>query len=322
METLTFTLPARPPFRLDLTVWALRRRPDNAVDRWDGRVYRRVLVLEGGPLDVAVTQIAPTDHAQLQVTATGAGLRLSAAPRLTAILESMLGLQVDLEPFYGLAATDVRLSALAERFRGLKPPRFPTPFEALVNAVACQQITLTFGIRLLNRLAETYGPVAYEGDGDGQAPAFPRPCDLATADLDALRRLRFSRQKARALLELAQAVTAGRLDLDALAALDDATVVNRLCELRGVGRWSAEYVLLRGLGRLGVFPGDDVGARNNLRRWLGLPGPLDYAGVHDTLGRWRPYAGLVYLHLLVDRLAAAGHVLPCAGEASPRSARG
>jgi DNA-3-methyladenine glycosylase II len=69
----------------------------------------------------------------------------------------LLGLQVDLEPFYRLAATDVRLSALAERFRGLKPPRFPTLFEALVNAIACQQITLTFGIRLLNRLAERYG---------------------------------------------------------------------------------------------------------------------------------------------------------------------
>ena len=47
LDTLTFTVPARPPFRLDLTVWALRRRPDNAVDRWDGGVYRRTLVLQG-----------------------------------------------------------------------------------------------------------------------------------------------------------------------------------------------------------------------------------------------------------------------------------
>jgi DNA-3-methyladenine glycosylase II len=47
-----------------------------------------------------------------------------------------------------------------------------------------------------------------------------------------------------------------------------------------VGRWTAEYVLLRGLGRLAVFPGDDVGARNNLRRWLGQPVSLDYAGAH------------------------------------------
>jgi DNA-3-methyladenine glycosylase II len=220
----------------------------------------------------------------------------------------LLGLQVDLEPFYGLAAADVRLSALAEQFRGLKPPRFPTLFEALVNAIACQQITLTFGIRVLNRLAERYG--LEQSTEHGPARAFPRPCDLAAADPDALRSVGLSHQKARAIVELAQAITAERLDLDALASLDNATTVTRLCQLRGVGRWTAEYVLLRGLGRLEVFPGDDVGARNNLRRWLGLPDALDYTSVHEAVAAWQSYAGLVYLHLLVDRLAAAGQVMP------------
>jgi DNA-3-methyladenine glycosylase II len=308
LDTLTFTLPARPPFRLDLTVWALRRRPDNAVDRWDGGVYRRTLVLHGMPLEIAVIQTAPPDRAQLQVTATGAGLGRIAEPKLRAILCSLLGLDIDLEPFYRLASTDVRLLALAERFRGLKPPRFPTLFEALVNGIACQQITLTFGIRVLNRLADRYG-LALSGD-HGQARAFPRPCDLADVDPDALRTLGFSHQKGRAIVELAQAIAAGRLDLDALVPLDDAPAVERLCQLRGVGRWTAEYALLRGLGRLQVFPGDDVGARNNLRRWLALSDSLDYASVHDAVAPWQPYAGLVYLHLLLDRLAAAGHVTP------------
>lgn len=308
MDTLTFTLPARPPFRLDLTVWALRRRPENAVDRWDGGVYRRTLVQHGRPLEIAVLQTAPPDRAQLQVTARGAGLGPGVEASLRAILCCLLGLQVDLGPFYGLAATDVRLSGLAERFRGLKPPRFPTLFEALVNAIACQQITLTFGIRILNRLAERYG-AAWSRD-HRQVYGFPRPCDLAAADPDALRSQGFSHQKARAIVELAQAITAERLDLDMLASLDDATAVERLCELRGVGRWTAEYVLLRGLGRLNVFPGDDVGARNSLRRWLGLPDSLDYASVHEAVAPWQSYAGLVYLHLLVDRLASAGQVMP------------
>jgi DNA-3-methyladenine glycosylase II len=78
-----------------------------------------------------------------------------------------------------------------------------------------------------------------------------------------------------------------------------------LTSLSGIGRWSAEYVLLRGLGRLHVFPGDDVGARNNLARWLGLESPLDYGAVRRAVSRWQPYAGMVYFHLLLDRLAAA-----------------
>jgi DNA-3-methyladenine glycosylase II len=198
------------------------------------------------------------------------------------------------------------LGPLARRFRGLKPPRFLTVFEALVNGIACQQITLTQGIRLLNRLAERCGPSI--AVGDAPAPAFPRPEDLAGLEPEALRKLGFSGQKARALIELSGAAAAGRLDLERLASLDDAAAVAELCRLRGVGRWTAEYVLLRGLGRVHLFPGDDVGARNNLQRWLGLSGPLNYEGVRQAVTRWQPYAGLLYFHLLMDRLAEAGYV--------------
>ncbi|MGH8024665.1 MAG: hypothetical protein ACRED1_13835, partial [Limisphaerales bacterium] len=63
---------------------------------------------------------------------------------------------------------------------------------------------------------------------------------------------------------------------------------------------------LRGLGRLNVYPGDDVGARNNLHRWLKLRKPLDYDGVRRVTSRWQPWAGLVYFHMLLERLDAAG----------------
>ena len=68
-------------------------------------------------------------------------------------------------------------------------------------------------------------------------------------------------------------------------------VRQRLLEMRGVGRWTAEYVLLRGLGRLHIFPGDDVGAQKRLARWLGRSGPMDYAGVCRAVERWQPHAG-------------------------------
>jgi DNA-3-methyladenine glycosylase II len=55
----------------------------------------------------------------------------------------------------------------------------------------------------------------------------------------------------------------------------------------------AEYTFLRGLGRLHVFPGDDVGARKNVARRLGRAEPLDYAGPQRAVAGWRPYAGLV-----------------------------
>jgi DNA-3-methyladenine glycosylase II len=301
----SFELEPVAPFRLDLTAWTLRRRPDNVVDRWDGTTYRRVLPLPAGPVEVAVTQPGPPEAARLNVVIAGQPIRAAVRAAVTAALERLLGLGSDLTAFYRLAAHDRRLRPLAGRFRGMKPPRFATVFEGVVNAMACQQVTLTLGVRLLNRLAVAHGPAF--GEGDEAVHAFPRPADLAGLSPVDLRQLGFSRQKGRAMIELARAVAEGRLDLDGLAALPDDEAVERLRELRGVGRWTAEYVLLRGLGRTHIFPGDDVGARNNLRRWLGLTTPLEYDGVRRALSRWDGYAGLVYFHLLLDRLAA-GHL--------------
>ena len=314
MSRLTYSLKPVPPFRLDLAAWVLRRRPENPIDRWDGRCYRRALAVEGGPVEVAVTQTGPPEAPRLRVAVEGERAGPGTRPAVTAALERSLGIRIDLATFGRLASRDVRLKPLARRFRGMKPPRFPTVFECLVNGIACQQLTLTQGIRLLGRLAGDYGLVV-EGR-EGPARAFPRPEDLAGREPEELRPLGFSRQKARALIDLARAVAEGRLDLEAMAAEPDEIVVDRLCRLRGVGRWTAEYVLLRGLGRLHIFPGDDVGARNNLQRWLEAPAFLDYKGVHQALAPWRAHAGLIYFHLLLDRLAETGAIT--AREAQPR----
>lgn len=313
MACNTFELQPVPPFRLDLTVWTLRRRPHNIVDRWDGRTYRRVLTLPIGSTEVAVTQLGSPELPRLHVAAegqlNGAALRADA----TAALERLLGLRTDLTGFYQFAAPVRRLGPLAQRFRGMKPPRFATVFEGVVNAMACQLVTLTLGVHLLNRLAVAYGTSI--GEGGEAVHAFPRPEELARLTPPAFRQLGFSHQKGRAIIELAQSVAEGRLDLEGFADLPDDEAATRLCELRGVGRWTAEYALLRGLGRTHVFPGDDVGARNNLQHWLQLAEPLDYAGVRKVLSRWEGYAGLVYFHLLLDRLAEAGHL----GEPSPEA---
>ena len=94
-----------------------------------------------------------------------------------------------------------------------------------------------------------------------------------------------------------------RLDLTAwaLRRRSNNAAIERLTSLRGIGRWTAEYVLLRGLGRLHVFPGDDVGAHNKLRHLFGIDTFLDYEAVHQLVARWHPYAGVVYFHLLLTR---------------------
>jgi DNA-3-methyladenine glycosylase II len=300
VDEISFQVAPHPPFRLDLTAWALRRRPDNAIDRWDGRAYRRTLALGDAPAELTVVEQGGTDG-RLAVTLQGPRLGPSGEPTVRAALARLLGVDLDLSGFYRLADGDRFLRPLAERFRGLKPPRLPSLFEALVNAIACQQLTLTVGIRLLNRLAELHG----ESIGGGPH-GFPRPARLATIPPETLRSLGFSGAKARSIVAVAAGIEQGELDEGAVEGLDDAPALAKLQRLRGIGRWSAEYALLRGLGRLHVFPGDDVGARNNLARRLGIEGPLDYAAVREAVTPWQPYAGLVYFHLLLANLADRG----------------
>jgi DNA-3-methyladenine glycosylase II len=301
LSRITFDVTPTRPFRLDLTAWAARRRSGNAIDRWDGDVYRRTVVLHETPVDIAVEQAG----ARLHVCVTAGG-RVPSGARLhvTSILEHTLGLRLDLTDFYRFAGRDRKLRPLIERFRGVKPPRFPSLFEALLNAFACQQLSITVGLELLNRLARLCGRPSPEG----RAYAFPQPVAVASLRTDSLRRLGFNRAKARALIELAGHIANGRLDLEGFAKLDDDAAVAALCALSGVGRWTAEYVLLRGLGRVHIFPGDDVGAQNALRRWIGRTSVSTYDEVERALAPWRPWAGLIYFHLLLMGLAEAGQI--------------
>ena len=309
MGSVRFAIEVRTPFRLDLTVWALRRRAHNTIDAWDGATYTRTLVVDGTPVQVVVGQddTGDLDRTRLCVELRRRGDASSevGVAEVRHTIEQMLGLHVDLAGFYELAASDERLAGLARRFMGVRPPRFASVFEAFVNAVACQQLSLTVGIHLLDRLAAAYGP---EVTLHGATPGFPTPERLAAAEPSQLRRLGFSVAKARTILLLARQVASGALDLDGLALASAEQATATLIELPGIGRWSAEYVLLRGLGRLGVLPGDDVGARNNLRRHFRLPAHAGYDEIAALAKGWWPYGGMVYFHLLLDGLARAGEL--------------
>jgi hypothetical protein len=159
------------PFRLDYTVWTLRRRSRNEIDRWDGTTYRRIVMIGGRVTELAVRQSGSSAVPRITVTATPPLLTLSGRREARSIVNQLLGLQIDLAAWYRLA-----------------------------------------------------------------------------------------------------------------------------------------HVLLRGLARLHVFPGDDVGAQKSLARWLRRSRPLDYGGVSRALERWQPYAGMLYFHLLLDGLAKAGSV--------------
>lgn len=295
----------KTPFRLDFTVWALRRRLENIVDRWDSTTYKRAVVFNGETVEISVSQRGPAEKPLLEVTVSSTGVEFQ-EEEICTFVERTLGTNVDLSAFYRFGERKPKFESLIRRFCGLKPPRFPTTFEALVNGIACQQLTLSFGIQLLNRLSLKYGTML--DTPQGAVYSFPQPESLAKAKVENLREIGYSRNKALAIIDSSNKVANGELDLEALEKTDNRSALELLDSLRGVGPWTSAYVLLRGLGRTNIFPVDDVGGRRNLQRWLGKPAKLDAQGAKQVLSAWEPYGGLLYFHLLLENLRERGKI--------------
>lgn len=304
MLTSKFSLPACPPFRLDLTVWALRRRRRNIIDSWDGTRYTRVFSFCENPVKVTIEQ---QGRAPLINITT---LSLSPIPamqvNLTSLLNKMLGLKINLEPFYQFAKKEKKLLPLVKQFMGLKPPRFPSIFESLANAIACQQLSLEVAITLLNRLTQNYGLAFQEGDETHYA--FPNPQKIMHCRVQDLRELGFSYKKSEALIGLATAITMQKESFSQLEKKSSKDIENLLSELKGIGRWSIEYALLRGLGRTEIMPGDDVGLQRSLKQLFGFKDSPRYDTIQKVTEKWDPFAGLIYFHLLLKGLKEKGFI--------------
>jgi DNA-3-methyladenine glycosylase II len=305
LNQVTYRIHPVPPFRLDFTVWALRRRPDNIIDQWDGQTYRRALLSEDKVIRVEVKQNSEVDQPELLVSATGK-LSDTALKATSATLERILGTQIDLKEFYHFARQDKDLGPLILQFQGVKPPRFPTIFEALLNSISCQQITLSFCLKLLNRLVEKWGPSI--SSANIETWAFPEAHHMVGTEPDDLRSMGYSYNKARAILEIVELIVTKKLNLDEVIKLDDAAAISTLMQLRGVGHWTAEYTLLRGDGRTHIFPTGDAGAISNLRRWLNKDQAMTPQMLQSILSSWKPFVGLVYFHLLLRKLSELGYL--------------
>jgi len=285
------------PYRLDLTVSALRRLSSNVVDvLTSGGQYMRALDTPRGPVIARVSQ-ARADA----LTVTLSGDRRE-HERVLALVRRMLGVDRDVAHF-GRAATGIEwLRPLGERMLGVKPPRYPTLWEACVNAIIFQQISLHAANSVMRRLIVALG--LRVNTDETTLYAFPIPESFLRADDDILRAAGLSLGKRSTLRRVAEALEEGTLDeamLDERATPDAAELLR---EIKGIGPWTATVILLRGLGRLDVFPMNDSSVARNLALVSGSE-PVD---VENTIHSLSPQQGMLYYHLLLARLEARGEL--------------
>ncbi|MFN2385339.1 MAG: DNA-3-methyladenine glycosylase [Thermoanaerobaculia bacterium] len=304
-DSARFVFRPSPPYSLARTAARFTRWPE-AVDRFDGRTYRRLLPLGRSGLLVEVSQVGSARQPALSVRLRGAQAATPAARRAAErVVRIGLGAGLDARPFLHAFRDDALLGPLLARFRGLRIAGAPSLWEAIVTAVLSQQVSLIFAYNVRRELALAFG--ARRRLGGELFVAFPTPDAIARQTLRGLRRFRLSGAKAAALRRLGEEFASGELSEEAIERLPDEEAIEKLVELKGVGRWTAEIALLRGQGRADVFPGGDLGVVKYLAvGLLGHSARVTEREMREFAERWRPYRGLalMYAYAEINRRAA------------------
>jgi DNA-3-methyladenine glycosylase II len=221
---------------------------------------------------------------EVRITPVEGGVRVEPFDEvIEPVVSKLLGLELDLPPFYAFAEGDPVLADAVHLMPGFRPPLAPDPFEALVSSITAQQVSLHSAFAVRSRFIDRFGVLVEH------AVAFPTRERVASAKAEELTELGFSRRKAEYVLGIARA----DLDFDELSTLPDDGVKARLTALRGLGEWSADWFLARHLARPEAWPAGDLGLRKAVLAFYPEVTDVRAAGV-----RFHPFQNLSAHYLL------------------------
>jgi AraC family transcriptional regulator of adaptative response / DNA-3-methyladenine glycosylase II len=279
---ITLRLAYRPPYDWDHMRAFLSRGAIQGVEVVTARGYARAAPTRSGH---AILQIGPVADAHaLEVRIQGA--MPAELPPLLASIRRMFDLTADPARIAAAMRSDTLLRPLVACRPGLRIPGAWDPFECCVRAIVGQQIGVAAQNSALTRLVERFGqPI--EPQQSGITRLFPTPVMMAEANLDELALAGTLRE---ALRHLARGVCEKSIRFDA----PGEEVSRMLCALPGVGRWTAGYVELRGLGEPDAIPFGDLVLRRLASTGKKALTPM---ALEARAEDWRPFRGYAAFHL-------------------------
>ncbi|MEM6805724.1 MAG: DNA-3-methyladenine glycosylase, partial [Bacteroidota bacterium] len=185
---------------------------------------------------------------------------------------------------------------LTRELYGLRVVGVPDLFEALSWAILGQQVNLSFAYSMKARLIEKYGSyLEYEGR---KFWAFPNPKTISKAHIDTLKSLSISQRKAEYLIEVAQQLVRGSFSKSSLLDLGKADLIEKeLCKIRGIGPWTAHYVMLRCLRIPQAYPVGDAGLQNAVKQRLQMDRKPSYDELYSLAENWKGWEAYATFYL-------------------------
>ena len=273
-----FTLPLPDHTRLDDLLRFHGRDPESVSERVRGTTLRKAAYFAGRPAVLSLA-FGPETVAVSLEGAHGPGA-MAEAHRAALRLLAWHGDPASFEEAH---------PTLARGREGLRVPLTLDPFEALVWAILGQQVNLAFAYALRRDLIRLAGTPVED------LVAHPEAARLAALDIGDLLARRFSRRKAEYVLDAAGKVADGTLQLEGLFTATRA--LKTILALRGCGPWTAQYVLMRGLGFRDCVPVGDSALTLALQRWFKLDERPDGPATTRLMAPFAPHRSLATFHL-------------------------
>ena len=296
-STLTRVIKPAAPYDFELTAGQPNYSRDQEFkteDYIDGS-YIRLLDLGDKAALARVESTGSVDDPELTIALTGNDLSDGDAERAGRQISWLLGCDQNLRPFYDAVGDDPVLSEVVEQFYGYHNTRTASVFEALVQAVMGQQIATAVARIVRNLLIQNYGVRAsIEGR---EWYAFPRADALATAEVADIRQLKLSVRKSEYIRGIAQAALESPDGFEGMHDLPDEEVINRMVALRGVGQWTAQWVLVRALARPDGFPIGDLALRRTVAGLYFDGAEINDAELLEFSYRWSPWRSYATAYL-------------------------
>jgi DNA-3-methyladenine glycosylase II len=291
----SFFISPESPFDFQRSAGIHGRFEKSLPDVYENGIYKRVLHLAVNPVLVLVTSKGTIEKPRLNVEVYPQ-LLAQEVKALKRLLCTMFAASFDFDKFYSVAKKDRLMKIVSRRLRGLRPVSPPTIFEASVIAITEQQISLDVAVAIRSRLIEKFGEVVkFEGRN---FYAFPTPAVLAKAKLNQMMAVGLSRNKALYINELSKKVAGKELDIEGLRKMDDETAIEELTKIKGVGPWTAEYTLIRGMGRVNSLPADDLGIQRAISEAYFKGKRIGSNEVRRILSKFSPFSGIAAFYLM------------------------
>lgn len=272
---------------------------DPMVRTYSNHAFSFTALLSNGPFVLTVNQTEPFEKSPLTLSIwSDKGVRAKDTCEASDLITWYFALNDNLMDFLDAICSDPVMKNLAHRLYGLRSPATPTVFEALIDSVIEQQISLSVARSLEYRFIRQFGRTCFV-NGDLHY-CYPLPEDLAGLEPSDFRRCGFTSRKGEYIRDISRSIEKGNLDLESFKKVrDNADIVEALCQIRGIGRWTAELTMLRGLHRMDAFPADDIALRRMISRWYHNGKKISASEALKTAEQWGEYKGLASFYLEV-----------------------